>query len=314
MPIIIPATTLIRYLVQGLSVTLLPVSAFAVEPAVSLTLPTTAARLGPLAELSQQGTAPMDKATSRPWEIWSLAAIGGLGAMKWWRKGFDSHWTTTREGWFGKSTYAGGVDKLSHTYSLYLGTRFLARSIYRADTPDRSSMLKQAAGIGLAAALAAEVFDAHSKEGWGFSYEDLISGAIGVAMAAWMEASPEWDERLAFRLLYRPESISEWNPIDRYERQVYILALKPGGFVSSRSPWRFVEILIGYGATGFNGRRARSTHDIVGRQRSLYVGVGVDVSRLWSVIRPEPEHSSGLAQLTRFVQVPGTALLAKRSR
>ena len=246
--------------------------------------------------------------------IGSGLLLGGLACAKWWSKGFSGSWRTTHEGWFGKGTYAGGVDKLSHVYSLYAGTRLLVRGLDFAGRSHQASV-RTASVFGLGAALAAEAFDAFSKEAWGFSKEDLIGGVFGVGMAVIMESKPELDDLLAFRLLYRPSSSTrnKWNPVDQYNNQTYLLALKIGGLrkLQASSPLRYVELVAGYGATGF-GQIGNGAAVHQPRRRTLYVGLALDLTRLINGNGRSHSPWRGIAtEGLRYLQIPGSVALLR---
>lgn len=244
----------------------------------------------------------------------SLAGVGLIAYTKWWRKGFSRRWTTAHEGWFRRETYAGGIDKLSHGYSLYVGTRLLTRALdWAGDSHDRS--VRTAAIVGLGTALAVEMFDGLSKKAYGFSKEDLISGALGVGLAVLMETRPALDRLVAFRMMYRssvgPGRMPQ--PLDDYEHQVYLLAFRLSGISSlgPRNPLRFVELVAGYGATGY--------HDDGGspfeaRRRVLYLGVGIDLTKVAQRLFFPKGGGTAEAFTTetlRYLQPPGTVLWSK---
>jgi len=52
-------------------------------------------------------------------------AVAVYGAENWWQGGFKGGFDAQREGWFGPETEFGGVDKLGHSYSNYVGVRLL---------------------------------------------------------------------------------------------------------------------------------------------------------------------------------------------
>lgn len=249
----------------------------------------------------------------------SMAGLGLVGYVKWWRKGLTSEWTTINEGWFGRGTYAGGVDKLAHGFSLYVGTRLLKRGLDWAGAPHQSA-LKTSAAIGLGAALAIEVFDALSKKAYGFSKEDLISGVLGVGLASLMESNPQLDRFFAFRMMYKdPIPTADFlEPLDDYERQVYLGALRLSGFraIGRRNPLRYVEVVVGYGATGFD--RGGGAEDTA-RRRTLYLGLGIDLTEVVQSLFFGTGSGGGAAQAytteaLRYLQPPGTVLWSRSNR
>ena len=246
-----------------------------------------------------------------------IASATGLALVayaKWWRKGLSPQWMTAHEGWFQRETYAGGVDKMAHGYSLYVGTRLLTRALDWAEAPHEHSV-RIAAGIGLSAALAIEVFDALSKKAYGFSKEDLISGALGVGLATIMELRPGLDRYFAYRMMYRapfpPDNLPQ--PLDDYERQIYLVALRLSGFemLGPRNPLRYIELVAGYGATGFH---VDGGGPFEARRRVLYYGVAIDLTKVAQALFFRPGGGTAEAVTTealRYLQPPGSVVWAK---
>ncbi len=112
--------------------------------------------------------------------VWTAAAITGgfiqgLGAP------LQYGWVpfnVTDEGWFGRDTYTGGADKVSH----FIISSGVSRLLYEAythlgHTPEQSFHL--AAAAAFMSGTMVELLDSWSV--YGFSFEDLASDALGSA-------------------------------------------------------------------------------------------------------------------------------------
>jgi len=102
------------------------------------------------------------------------------------------------------------------------------------------------------------------------------------------------------------------------DRQVYLGALRLSGFesIGRDNPLRFVELVAGYGAKGFRSDGDYSAGDQ--RERSLYFGVALNLTEILDRTVFAGKHGGGGTQwfateALRYVQVPGTALLTKKT-
>jgi hypothetical protein len=236
----------------------------------------------------------------------AVGATAAVSLLAWWSQGFSSDFSVADEGWFGPNTYSGGIDKLGHAYSFYLGTRLGTRALGWAQVP-HDDALRLAAGVGLGVGLGIEVLDGLSRSGqYGFSWEDLTMNAIGIGAGVLMESHPELDRRFAFRWMYSAGG-SQW-----YDHHTYLVAFRLSGLASigRNNPLRYLELVAGYGAKGFRSDFDFSAGDT--RRRSIYLGVALNLSEV--LFGSGRAHGrEGRAQRVaeealRYVQVPGTAV------
>ena len=247
----------------------------------------------------------------------ATAAIAATGFANWdWG---SSKFKFNSEGWFGKDTASLGMDKLGHAYSSYVLTEFLTDGI---DTglPRHRSYTAGILAMGLMTGI--EIFDGFSEE-HGFSHEDLVVDAAGVAFSIVRRAVPGMREKVDFRLLYTP-SKSTWralscfpephcdkdgvtarSPITDYVNQRYLLALKLSGFEATRkTPLRLVELHGGYYARGFTKEEEDRGDPL---RRRFFVGVGLNVGELFF-----PGRRRGVAgaakSVLEYLQIPYTAV------
>lgn len=243
----------------------------------------------------------------------SLGTAATLSIAAWWSQGFGSRFSVADEGWFGKGTYSGGVDKLGHAYAFYLSTRLGTRALTWAGLPPEDA-LRAAAGLGMAVGLSIEVLDGLSRGGrYGFSWEDLAMNAIGVGFGMLMESRPELDRYLAFRLGYSPGGRKG----SLYDRQLYLLAFRLSGLsaIGPGNPLRYLELVAGYGAEGFRSDQIYGQED--SRRRTAYFGVALNLTEVldrW-VFTGGARHASAhrwTSEALRYVQPPATVAAARR--
>jgi len=127
-----------------------------------------------------------------------LVALGAFGgsARNSWKGGRFSNFHFTNEGFFGRDTYTGGVDKASHFVDYNVAARAITMAYEELGYSEpRSQFL--GATVGFLAGLVTEIGDATTS--YGFSYEDLVMDAFGSATALGLAATG-WDDTIGFRL------------------------------------------------------------------------------------------------------------------
>jgi len=242
----------------------------------------------------------------------TVTTVAVASFLAWWDQGFESSFNFANEGWFGPDTYTGGVDKLGHAFSFYVGTRLGTRALEWADVPRKDAVLLSA-GVAAGVAVGIEVFDGLSRGGeYGFSWQDLLMGGVGIGLGIVAENYPAFDRYAAFRWMYKSGGES-W-----YDRQVYLAALRLSGFesIGRDNPLRYIELVVGYGAQGFRSDGDYSVTDT--RERSVYFGVALNLTEVLDRTVFAGKHGGGRTQwfateALRYVQVPGTAALADRT-
>lgn len=244
----------------------------------------------------------------------SVAASAAVSVAAWWSQGFTSNFSVASEGWFGKDTYAGGIDKLGHAFSFYLATRLGTRALDWAQVPQQEAV-RMAAGVAFGFGLGVEILDGLSRSGqYGFSWQDLAMNTLGIGLGAAMESYPALDRYVAFRWMYSPAGRQDsW-----YDHHTYLLALRLSGFdaIGPDNPLRYVELVAGYGAKGFRSDFDYSQEDL--RRRTIYVGVALDLTELLERTVFTGSARGGTAhrwttEALRYVQPPGTAAAWSRT-
>lgn len=226
------------------------------------------------AELSPPNTAPAANLPLRNTAIigGGVALFAAYGKAKWWETGFGGGFKTVNEGWFGRDTAYGGTDKLGHMYTNYANVRLLT-PLFEAAGNSREASITLAGLTTAGIFLGIEVADGYSRN-YEFSAQDAAMNLAGALLGVALEARPELDEKLDFRLAYRPSPGAGFDPFGDYSGQRYLMVAKADGFEALRRQplTRYLELGVGYQARGFDPGQTR--------RRDVYVGVSLNLSRL----------------------------------
>lgn len=208
------------------------------------------------------------------------AVIFGYGYHAWWGDGFRSEFRGQSEGWFDRDTAFSGVDKLGHAFTGYAGVRGMSALFQAAgNSPETSRRLAALSTWGVMSAM--EILDGFSHD-YRFSHEDFIANTVGVALGYWLDACPQWDDVLDFRLAYRPSKLSNFDPAGDYAGQRFFLVAKADGVPGLRDVpgLRYLELAVGYGDPGADIPDEWNLHDWAQRRREVFVGISLNLSRV----------------------------------
>lgn len=209
----------------------------------------------------------------------NAGVAGGLllwGVLNW--DYFQRSPRAENEGWFSHGTKSGGADKLGHAYSTYAASRAF-RLVYL----DWGYREERAGRLGILSALGImtlmEVGDSFSSD-FSFSYEDVLMNLAGAGYGYLMERYPDLNRKLDFRVEYQPEFGSDFSfdLLTDYEHLRFLLALKGSGFAALQNSWLgYLELHAGYYTRNYEAYRPEQPDH---RERTLYLGLGLDVGRL----------------------------------
>ncbi len=153
------------------------------------------------------------------------------------------------------------MDKAGHAYSAYNAGKYSIDMLKWAGYTNRQAAI---AGplYGYLYQSTIEVFDGFSA-GWGFSKGDILANTIGTGLV--MGQALAWNEqRISVKLSFLPTSFSKArtdvlgrnlveNLFKDYNGQTYWLCVNPKSF-APKSNWpSWLDISLGYGATGMYG-------------------------------------------------------------
>ncbi|QJR13810.1 DUF2279 domain-containing protein [Usitatibacter palustris] len=230
-------------------------------------------------------TSPPPLAPEKPDPTWrNVGLIGGFtagvalyGSQKWWSDGLTSHFRSESEGWFGKDTPYGGVDKLGHLYTTYASARILTPVFeWMGNDAKASRTLATWTAFGVMAGV--EIVDGFSKQ-YKFSREDFIANGVGAVFAYVMEAQPGFDKLVDFRIAYKQSThSSDWDPFGDYSGQRYLLVAKADALPALRDNplTRYLEVSVGYGTRGYDASQGVSAT----RSRDVYFGISLNLARV----------------------------------
>jgi len=236
---------------------------------------------------------PTQKLTAT--NILLTSAVLGWGFSQW---GYgEESYHTDNEGWFEKTTNNGGSDKLGHIYTNYVATRALA-PLYESWGYEKQEAGLYASFTSLMiSGLLIEVGDGYSSHG--FSSKDFLSDAVGVGAGYLLYMNPSLAKKVDLRVEYNP-FISTDNSTDistDYERMKHLVTIKANGFKAFEdTPLSYLELHLGYYSRNFNHNHL----PIAGRDRNIYIGLGVNLSKL---LNPTMGNYS---KLFNYIQIPHT--------
>jgi Predicted periplasmic lipoprotein (DUF2279) len=209
---------------------------------------------------------------------WDLALMLALntdyGAKNWGWGSSPFHFYD--EGFFGRDTYALGMDKLGHAYSAYMISEYFTQRIAHRNN-NRAGAAVTGALLGLGVQTMVEVFDGFSED-YGFSKQDYVANIAGAGFSLLRSTVPGMADKVDFRIEYKPSGAVGFSPLTDYSGQKYLMALKLSGFEQFEdTPLRFVELQAGYFARGVMASERAAGDEL---RRVPYFAVGVNLSEL----------------------------------
>ncbi|MFY9553013.1 MAG: DUF2279 domain-containing protein, partial [Thermoanaerobaculia bacterium] len=232
---------------------------------------------------------PAARAAPRPKKTRAILVTAGVlvGSAISTSSGIRSHGAEAFHGaheyWFGKHTYAGGADKASHLV-LYNGlARELSIGYARMNYPqDRAYLM--AFSTTLAAGLITEIGDGFTV--FGFSYEDLLTDAIGAGTAVYVSKHGLGDV-VGFRFGPVPNELPRpCCPVTEvgkdYSTEIYTGDLKIAGVAKrlrfNPGPARFLLLSFTYGSKGYRNSLPEF------REQQVGVEIGVNFPEILTAI------------------------------
>jgi hypothetical protein len=206
--------------------------------------------------------------------VGGMATIVAYGAWQW-GYGKDT-FQFKNEGWFQRDTKYGGADKLGHFWSSY-ALSHLYSYFYRkwGYTDSEANLYGVLSNLGFQTFM--EVADGFSSQG--FSYQDLVMNIVGSGVAYIWGKYPSVARKIDFRIEYTPYfDHRDYAFSTKYDRQTFLIAVKADGFDVIKNPYlQYLEFHMGYNARGYKDYEVGGPDD---RRRKIYVGLGLNVSKL----------------------------------
>ncbi len=189
------------------------------------------------------------------------------------------------------------MDKYGHVLSTYQTARLMMNAMQWAGY-NKKKTLAIGGLSGFAYMSAVEVMDGYSK-GWGFSWGDMASNALGSGLAIGQQAL--WNsQRIQLKYSYATSNYAQYNPkllgsnfpeqlLKDYNAQTYWLSVNPASFMQKETKFpKWLNIAFGYGADGMLGARynniivqnAQGTVLKFNRQRQFYLSLDADLTKI----------------------------------
>ena len=222
----------------------------------------------------------------------------------------DTSFNFQSEGFFGKDTKNGGMDKLGHAYGTYVLTDFFTDAI-EEDLSGAGNADITAAMLSMGIMTGVEVMDGFAAE-HGFAWQDIVANAVGASFSVLRHRISGLEQKLDFRLEYFPSgNAGGFRPHSDYSGQKYLLALKLSGFEEfETTPLRYVELYAGFYARGFTREEKDDGEE---RRQEGFFGIGVNLSELLLSNQEVRHHWAGKTarKFLEYNQIPYSYIATK---
>jgi hypothetical protein len=241
------------------------------------------------------------KGNSRKWLIGGISAAGYTGSLIMLNEAWYKNYPKSSFHTFNDAREWQQMDKLGHAWSTYNLTRGLTSAWRWAGLSDKKSILL-GSGSAFTYVMIIEVLDAHSAK-WGWSWGDVGANTFGNALFAVQELG--WKQQ---RILYKYSGhVKDYDELETrsdelfgttmaerllkdYNAQTYWLSVNPKAFLPESGLPDWLNIAVGYGASGMFGgfenraldKNGNITFDRtdIPRYRQWYLSPDIDFSRI----------------------------------
>lgn len=225
-----------------------------------------------------------------------ITNLGGIAAITAWGVANWDYFThepkNGSEGWFSKNTKEGGADKLAHFYFSYTFSHILTNAFDHWGYPSQKAALL---GSLSSFAMMSYMEFGDSFSNYGFSHEDFLMNLLGAATGYLVSRNPNLAKKIDFRIEYIP-TFEQTDFFSDYDHMKFLMAIKLDGFEGIKNPYvRYLEIHLGYYARGFS--------DDSKDQRDIYLGVGINLSKVFKKFSMDKT-----AKVLNYYQLPYTYL------
>lgn len=254
-----------------------------------------------VAQDSLKVPSPVGGKAGRKWLIGGVSATGYAGSLVLLNEVWYKNYPKTSFHTFNDSREWLQMDKLGHAWSTYNLTRGLTSAWRWAGVQDNRAILL-GSGSAFSYVMIIEMLDAHSAE-WGWSWGDVGANTLGVALYTAQELG--WKEqRIHYKysghvkhydnLEERADELFGNSTAERllkdYNGQTYWLSANPKAFFPDTRFPAWLNIAVGYGASGMFGGFENKAYDKNGnitfnrtdiaRHRQWYLSPDIDLSKI----------------------------------
>ncbi len=217
-------------------------------------------------------------AVRRPSLLWAgvfSAGAVGYNAVKSFTDEPRGGFRFADEGWFGRSTYAGGADKASHVVAFAITSRELA-GVYEHLGFSKQQSVVGGFAVSVLGGLVNELGDGTNR--FGFSYEDLVMDVVGAGAAALNNISGT-EDLFGIRFGVVPGPKPGRDPDSTgfgkdYSKEIYAVDLQLGGVarrLGTLWPLRLLLLSTTYGVRGYPYGSSRQREQLLGFEVGLNV-------------------------------------------
>ncbi len=189
------------------------------------------------------------------------------------------------------------MDKAGHAFTTYQTGRLMMNAFDWAGFTKKQKLIFGGTS-GLVYMTAIECMDGFSQ-GWGFSWGDMLSNALGSGIAISQEVFFN-QQRIQLKLSYAQSGLAQYNPnllgknfysqiLKDYNAQTYWLSINPSSFIKKQNKFpKWLNVAFGYSAYGMLNARYNSfvVQDADGNvllykpERRFYFSLDVDLTQI----------------------------------
>jgi hypothetical protein len=237
----------------------------------------------------------------------TLALLQGVVSWNWGNEGKKFGFKS--EGWFEKTSYAGGADKTGHMMSHYIQKRFYSWLSSKLGHDHRTSQWHGVLAAGLTG-LMIEMGDGFSR--YQFSPQDLIMDTLGISLAYFLDEYPKLDELIGLRWEYWPskhwfhkENKDKVDVNSDYSGQKFFFSLKAKGVPFLAENWytRYLTLDFGFYTKGYKPDFSANPH--LNDSQWLTYGVGINLGSLIKDFGPKNGFGEFFSGITKYWIPPG---------
>jgi hypothetical protein len=223
-----------------------------------------------------------------------------------WEWGTAPKWHVENDGWgIEQDSYAGGADKVAHTWGVYAVSR-MATFVFERDGDSRGWSAFKGFLFGQFVGLGIEAGDGFGDT-YGFSWGDMLWNVSGGAMALVFDLYPSVDDLVGFQFEYWPSKDhrarrDKWIEFTSdVSGQKFIFALKLGGIPYAGNTFlKYFQVDFGYYTRGYWYNPSHWDYE----SRHAYIGFSFNMSTLCESFLPDGKLRFSLSRFFKYYHAP----------